>query len=136
MWMAYSYAWRIVPDDLGICEPDGYVRLRAVVDDAGDAGPGEGRSMLLVTAPACSNVGVFVKVPRGSRWVTGGSITFTGRAVQREGDTVSQYLMVDTTRSRLHPASIAGLVVGAWGTFVFLAAFLHWRRRSKCPDVA
>jgi hypothetical protein len=33
---------------------------------------------------------------------------------------------VDATASRFHPASIAGLVVGAMGVFVFTVALRHW----------
>jgi hypothetical protein len=43
-------------------------------------------------------------------------------------------LAVDATASRFHPASIAGLVVGAMGAFVFAVALGHWlgeRRRLR-----
>jgi hypothetical protein len=43
-------------------------------------------------------------------------------------------LAVDTTASRFHGASIAGLVVGAMGVFVFSVALRHWlgeRRRFR-----
>jgi hypothetical protein len=35
-------------------------------------------------------------------------------------------VQMDTLTSRFHPASIAGLVVGAMGAFVFAAALRHW----------
>ncbi|MHC4200860.1 MAG: hypothetical protein ACYSU0_12785 [Planctomycetota bacterium] len=40
-------------------------------------------------------------------------------------------ICLDTTASRFTGASIAGLVVGAMGVFVFAAAFLHWRRQRR-----
>ena len=43
-------------------------------------------------------------------------------------------IMVGVGMSRFHPASIAGLVVGAWGIFIFAAAFLHWRRRRRLHE--
>jgi hypothetical protein len=36
-----------------------------------------------------------------------------------------------TTASRFHPASIAGLAVGAMGCFVFSVAFRHWLRERR-----
>jgi len=35
-------------------------------------------------------------------------------------------IFLDATASRFHPASIAGLVVGAMGVFVFTVALRHW----------
>ena len=46
-------------------------------------------------------------------------------------------LAVDTTASRWHGASIAGLVVGAMGVFVFTAALGHWLgERRKFRETA
>lgn len=39
--------------------------------------------------------------------------------------------VVDITASRLHGASIAGLVVGAMGVFVFTVALRHWLRERR-----
>ena len=39
--------------------------------------------------------------------------------------------IIDTTASRFHPASIAGLVVGAMGVFVFTVALRHWLAERK-----
>ncbi|MHC4199441.1 MAG: hypothetical protein ACYSU0_05570 [Planctomycetota bacterium] len=44
------------------------------------------------------------------------------------------FLALDTTASRFHGATIAGLVVGAMGVFVFTVALRHWlgeRRRFR-----
>ena len=46
---------------------------------------------------------------------------FNGRVVEHP-----RGLAVDTTVSRFHGASIAGLVVGAMGVFVFSVALRHW----------
>ncbi|MHC4503115.1 MAG: hypothetical protein ACYTFI_07410 [Planctomycetota bacterium] len=40
-------------------------------------------------------------------------------------------LVVDLTSGRFHGASIAGLVVGAMGVFVFTAALRHWLGGAK-----
>jgi hypothetical protein len=44
-------------------------------------------------------------------------------------------LVFDPTSSRLHGASIAGLVVGAMGVFVFAAALRHWLNRRRAFHV-
>ncbi|MHC4200587.1 MAG: hypothetical protein ACYSU0_11395 [Planctomycetota bacterium] len=44
------------------------------------------------------------------------------------------FVSLSAAASRLHGASIAGLVVGAMGVFVFSAAYRHWlgeRRRFR-----
>ena len=40
-------------------------------------------------------------------------------------------LVLDLTSGRFHGASIAGLVVGAMGVFVFAVAFRHWLRERR-----
>ena len=41
------------------------------------------------------------------------------------------FIAVDARRSRFHGASIAGLVVGAMGVFVFTVALRHWLRERR-----
>jgi len=55
-----------------------------------------------------------------------GRLLWNGRVVERPSG-----LAVDTTASRFHPATIAGLVVGAMGVFVFGAALRHWMHQRK-----
>ncbi len=40
-------------------------------------------------------------------------------------------LVVDVEAGRLHGASIAGLVVGAMGVFVFTVALRHWLKERR-----
>jgi hypothetical protein len=40
-------------------------------------------------------------------------------------------LIIDTTASRFHPASVAGLVVGAMGAFIFSLYLRSWLRERK-----
>jgi hypothetical protein len=60
---------------------------------------------------------------------------FCGRIVSARPNTSWGHVVhVDTTASRWHGASIAGLVVGAMGVFVFTVALRHWlgeRRRFR-----
>jgi hypothetical protein len=39
--------------------------------------------------------------------------------------------VIHTERGRFHPASIAGLVVGAMGVFMFSVALRHWLRERR-----
>jgi hypothetical protein len=42
-----------------------------------------------------------------------------------------RFVVVDAAASRLTAQSIAGLVVGAMGVFVFAVAFRHWVRQRR-----
>ncbi len=58
-------------------------------------------------------------------------VEFVGRFIRHDGlpggsETPLQHVVVDTTASRFTGASIAGLVVGAMGVFVFAVALRHW----------
>ncbi len=60
--------------------------------------------------------------------------TFSGRERGEVTDTGLVRTFLDTTASRFTGASIAGLVVGAMGVFVFTVALRHWlgeRRRFR-----
>jgi hypothetical protein len=46
----------------------------------------------------------------------------------------SYRLSVDEGSGRLHGASVAGLVVGAMGVFVFVVALRHWLREKKMRE--
>ena len=50
----------------------------------------------------------------------------TGRALDLDLDTPPSGLLVDAVASRCHGGTIAGLVVGAMGAFVFTVALRHW----------
>ncbi|MHC5056165.1 MAG: hypothetical protein ACYTKD_15780 [Planctomycetota bacterium] len=42
-----------------------------------------------------------------------------------------QVVLVDTAASRFHPASIAGIVVGAMGCFILALYLRRWLRERK-----
>jgi len=158
-WVRYSYVWEVTPDSFwvrSVRRPDGddsptevdpsfigrYVRIRGELTAAVVTAPDDKKEYAL----SGSYWFVHVRVP--STWEIGEraytEATFTGRAcASRPGwgvepansrewaSVVSPF--VDTTASRLHGASIAGLVVGAMGVFVFTVALRHWlgeRRKS------
>jgi hypothetical protein len=58
----------------------------------------------------------------------GEKVSLAGRVVF---DAPTGYVCVDATASRLHGASVAGLVVGAMGVFVFSVALRHWLRERR-----
>jgi hypothetical protein len=58
--------------------------------------------------------------------------TFVGRfSVQRSNYAKLFNMQLDTTASRFHGASIAGLVVGAFGSFVFALYLRQWLQERK-----
>jgi hypothetical protein len=59
-------------------------------------------------------------------WGSDIDVVFEGRVVER-----GAHLLVDATASRWHPASIAGLVVGAMGVFIFGLYLQGWLRGRK-----
>ncbi len=150
-WMRFSHAWEVTPDEMTpvIAHLEGYVQLRA----AKPAAIVEDRSLLLVGSQGLQTGGCIVRLPKpvatSGRWrqvshsfgnllvteVENGSAqeSYTGRFVSFQVPSkVSQrrvyatFYGVDTTASRVHGASIAGLVVGAMGVFVFSVALRHW----------
>jgi hypothetical protein len=64
--------------------------------------------------------------------VVGANAVFIGRFVRHHGELTTmnipsiQHAVVDTTASRFHPASVAGLVVGAMGMLVFSLYLRRW----------
>jgi len=47
------------------------------------------------------------------------------------GPSVLVFVTVDTRASRLHPASVAGIVVGAMGVFIFGLHLRMWVKERK-----
>ncbi len=156
LWMRYSYRWDVAGKDLPQLRPvvpgDSVDWLAQSDLSALEENPLAGRYVrfrgeLVGGADPC-----FFKVTDSHgafAWLLVGALDFpakrhwaerefVGRVVVVCGDgaTLTALPVIDIAAGRFAGASIAGLVVGAWGTFVFAAAFLHWRRRPKCPDVA
>ncbi len=89
------------------------------------------------------NLYLHVRMPPGTELAAREAGEFAGRVFAREPltsgydvppDERDAYPGVDTTASRFTGASVAGLVVGAMGVFVFTVALRHWlgeRRRFR-----
>jgi len=146
LWMRYSYAWRVYPQHMSHKAASGWLRQRYVSFDGVVHGPwriGEHRGLLVIG----TRIG---PAPRILVERSGSALTwspekgrlqhFQGRVwpaeshpgnadignvggYPRYGDTV-----VDTTASRFHGASVAGIVVGAMGCFIFGLYLKRWLR--------
>ncbi len=131
-WMRFSYCWDIVPRDMHCpgkvkTHPllGRFVRLRGILHSTkgeyasvGDVDPEPGAMHTEV---------LFARDMASQR---GEQVTAKARVrinTYCDGDfQLVEYVLVDATASRLHGASIAGLVVGAMGLFVFPVALRHW----------
>jgi len=137
LWMEYSYVWDVTPHDIVAGTPPsgqgGWVgRFVSVRCRARTINPAGSRIFLWWTDPSIpeGHGGVFpIEVITGQDPRADQQTEWIGRIVHQT-DTYL-FLAVDTTRSRLTGASIAGLVVGAMGVFVFTTAFLHWCRQRR-----
>jgi hypothetical protein len=156
LWMEYSYAWHAAPTDLWVRErprgfggkdPPGLMwtaeRWEPIYPNSWLAGKYVRlRSSGLVVAGTRQPVRETVWLKprhrsfRPNRTTLNHDAVLEGRVVWVSPYGSREYLQLglDTTAGRLTGASVAGLVVGAWGVFIFAAAFLHWRsRRGVCP---
>jgi hypothetical protein len=78
------------------------------------------------------STGRHIRFERGPGYALHANVetTFSGRELgESTGTTVRDFL--DTTASRFHPASIAGLVVGAMGVFIFGLYLRRWLVERK-----
>jgi hypothetical protein len=135
LWMRYSYRWEPGPDDPLVAGT--YVALPVLVHDDPE-GPVdwsytlEGKAYRLWL------------VDRSNRWVlvvteddvdleTRSRLLAAGRVVTTPIGRATR--AIDTTRHRLCGQSVAGLVVGAMGVFVFATALNAWLgERRACRD--
>ena len=145
-WMRFSYCWHVTPTELvrayygrrdhpsasGI-----YVRITALHDGWVELGQ---TPYLVLKDPTGSEaiVKVLFEVRPGSVASRAGTVVLAGRltwasSVAAEAETL--YIGIIQDANRAHGASVAGLVVGAMGVFVFGAAFRHWlgERRAFRP---
>ena len=114
-WMRYSYAWAVDYNDLGAHLQGYYVHLSKM--------PEELRDPTLVNAL--------------DYWTEDGTLVVPGRVYLRVPDWVgaasrgepSPHFALDV--SRFHPGSIAGLVIGAMGCFIFGLYLRGWLRERK-----
>jgi hypothetical protein len=126
-WMRYSYAWNATPTSLAeghAAWVDRYVALRGIVT------PGEPDAMADLVRSSGGQSTIVVR-GKGSA-LAAGECVVNGRVVdlsyssQLGGPPTFRMLGVNPALSRFTGASIAGLVVGAMGVFVFTVALRHW----------
>jgi len=151
-WMRYSYAWGMTPAQLagGWYVPDRLPGIPGNTEDRAFVGVYVRLSGFLnpdsrspyspdtwVWASRAGGHGVSANNGHDLRPGPGGQVTVYGRvsvyAVRWSEGYRAQYV-VDNHSSRFTGASIAGLVVGAMGVFVFTVALRHWlgdRRRFR-----
>ncbi len=146
MWMAHSYAWDVTVKDVHYLAGDlyprdddyedtrqrsgKYVRVRGLVVSTLSVDK-QTRFLYLANAQE-PDVQAMVRVRNASE--LDGQLEATGRVMKLSGyEWWHGYPpVVDTTASRFTGASVAGLVVGAMGVFVFAVALRHWLgERSK-----
>ena len=148
-WMRYSYCWRITRTELADgcrgghekafldywCVVEGQTNIR------GWGKSDDGEECLLPVGDnddwgEYSNELVVVNPRRTS----GVHVIAVGRLVPLDAERASPWaydryggpaLKVDCTRSRLHGASVAGLVAGSMGCFIFGLYLLRWLRERK-----
>ena len=141
-WMRYSFAWRVTPEELYSGGAQWYnakfVQVRGEVVPL----PGEPITdrpnvdeVLFVSRLALPvhHEAVLLRAHKSDIPLQLCTSSWRGR-VSAGGD--SDVVTVDTTASRFHGGSIAGLVVGAMGVFVFAVALRHWlgeRRAHEAP---
>ncbi len=113
LFFEYSYAWDVTPHDFieHYADPSQHPLLwRYVLIRYGPKDPD------VVTVQAYGSLTRLESDPPG---------TTRGRVVIDDA-MGSAFLCIDVTASRWTGASVAGLVVGAMGVFVFVAALRHW----------
>jgi hypothetical protein len=143
LWMRYSYVWAVTPSDLLDYGPENfagleewYVSMSCQLAPTRDRftyspqplagtrfryGEDEGNPVLLGFAFGSA-------LPVSSE-----QTSFTGRISFIHWPSSSE-AYVDTTASRFHPASVAGLVVAAMSCFVFASALRHWASQRTASE--
>jgi len=133
-WMRYSYAWQMSPSQLA-CFNMGdvglsrfrtthvgrYVSVEGCYNSHGKHGP----PFLTESSRGDSVVSILGNTP--GHETTPGRYRVTGRVRMDHRHLAG----IDTDASLFHGASIAGLVVGAMGVFVFSVALRHWLRERR-----
>jgi hypothetical protein len=135
--MRCSYCWNVTPRELvegrqpcfgpGTWEGS-YVRLHCVpTSDTAHNYEDAETVYLEVLEPPEDDPWILVKLPKSAMPQPAWEAIIAGRIVfENRLGFGSDELIVDATRGRFHAASIAGLVVGAMGAFVFTVALKHW----------
>jgi len=141
-WMRYSYCWEVTPARLPQLVGDPgwedwrgrYVRLRGYyLPDKENWLNEAGRHFGLI----CDDERTTIEVVQRASVPRNLDASFTGRVcgltdiLWPGSPFLSSDTYVDGRASRFTGASIAGLVVGAMGVFVFTVALRHWLREGR-----
>jgi hypothetical protein len=126
--MRYSYAWDVAPHLIGNWwrYSGTYWSFSGIV---GEEKPERDGFIVVHEEPVEDvHMALPVKIGRGPVPPAGWRVVVKWR-FRRDDSGFGGYL--DTTASRFHPASVAGLAVGAMGVFIFLVALRDWLRRRR-----
>ena len=138
LWMRYSYAWEVTPErpappatslnlndwpDERYCMVRGFQFSWRYKELWGTDG-----GCRALRAPDAHRV--VVLLPDLAPQENDQRSSYVGRFALY-GDPDSRILALRTTASRFHPASIAGLVVGAMGCFIFGLYLRRWLRERR-----
>jgi len=134
-WMRYSYAWEVAPSDLGGCDAawvDRYVELE------GSLAEGDHEVMAHIEGRD-GDLGTLVMLGEGNILAGGGTVSVKGRVIDASfsfspelGKPIAlKMLGVNNTLSRFTGASVAGIVVGAMGCFIFGLYLRAWLGERK-----
>ncbi|MHC5057123.1 MAG: hypothetical protein ACYTKD_20795 [Planctomycetota bacterium] len=160
-WMRFSYCWRIRVREIARYEwqarpgpplsssyQDSFVEVNGTVHDvwrhtsqhrrrmaSGRFLPCEYISVSFEPPGRVTHAGLAMLAPSATPLERGSKATVRGRVdafetVLSEGDVEFRYFL-DGTRGRLNHTSIAGLVVGAMGVFIFGLYLRAWLRERK-----
>jgi len=134
-WMRYSYAWDFRVQDVWTVEgASGEASPRLTCEDRYTAMSGtvlqtwSPEEVVLLAYEDGPMRTVIVLGPH-ERLHEGDAVSFRGRMAVTDSGYFSP--SVNTAASRFHPASIAGLVVGAMGCFIFGLYLRRWLRERK-----
>jgi len=134
-WMRYSYAWEVTPGALANADINSLLD-RYVQVGAGNApvvhAEGDGGSYWRATASDDKGQVCVVLSDAPILELPASVSRFCGRVSARKCRArIELPFAIDARKSRFHPASVAGIVVGAMGCFIFGLYLRRWLRDRK-----
>ena len=132
-WMRYSYAWEVTPKELDDTPFQGDPTKVGSPSPRPDSRwlDGPSRELLKWTPPDWEHpfrhplLGRYVSNHAEDAQAFSGRVVYKSR-ITRGGSTIEPYLAVDKSRSRFTGESIAGLIVGSMGVFIFSLYLRSW----------
>jgi hypothetical protein len=145
--MRYSYAWEVSPADLDAGWPEVEYWMARYVRVVGRTEIEVGMIRLPGTGPKRLGTLPFVVASDRPPPLAGGEVlAVQGSSMSLEEASRRTFwmgrlfrakysLMLDSSASRFTGASVAGLVVGAMGVFVFAVALRHWHGERRAFEM-